>query len=294
MADIFISYASLDRSTVRGLAKALETRGWSVWWDQQSLHPGQRFERIIEEAILSARVVIVVRSQISIQSDWVRDEAALAMNEGKLVPLRIDNAVLPFRFRNIHTLDFSSWTGQTEAEPFPKLLETLSLYLDPPKKEEPPARRSEHRSSANPRKVAARNKYFLTILVTAGTLLSLAIVIAFSKIYLEENGSSSKIPTGDVEFFTFVYKFKPNPSLRVWSRDSSGVWHERYPDGAKKDSFSPVSREIVNNCYGSIVESMKEEGFEVFIPDQGCDWMQPLFRWNNGLWKGLGHMNDVR
>jgi hypothetical protein len=33
MADIFISYARKDRTTAQRLAGALETRGWSVWWD---------------------------------------------------------------------------------------------------------------------------------------------------------------------------------------------------------------------------------------------------------------------
>src|SRR5690349_453097 len=62
MADIFISYASVDRPTARRLAEALEARGWSVWWDHRNLRGGQHFDRIIEGEICTTRVVIVVWS----------------------------------------------------------------------------------------------------------------------------------------------------------------------------------------------------------------------------------------
>jgi TIR domain len=133
MADIFISYATADRPFARRLADALEARGWSVWWDHRSLHGGQHFDRIIEEAISDARVVIVVWSETSIASGWVRDEAMLALEQGKLVPLRTDMTRLPMRFRNIHTIDLSSWTGETEVEPFARLVKDLSHYLGQPK-----------------------------------------------------------------------------------------------------------------------------------------------------------------
>jgi TIR domain len=41
MADIFISYASVDRPFARRLADALEALGWEVWWDHRSLRVGQ-------------------------------------------------------------------------------------------------------------------------------------------------------------------------------------------------------------------------------------------------------------
>jgi hypothetical protein len=77
MADIFISYATVDRPFARRLADALEACGWSVWWDHRSLRGGQHFDRVIEEAIRDAKVVVVVWSQASVESGWVRDEATL-------------------------------------------------------------------------------------------------------------------------------------------------------------------------------------------------------------------------
>jgi hypothetical protein len=155
MADIFISYASKDRPIARRLAEALEACGWSVWWDYRGLRGGQHFDRIIEEEISKAMAVIVVWSQNSINSDWVRAEASHGLHEKKLAPVRIDSATLPLRFRNIHTLDLSFWTRESETEPFERLLETLSDYLGPPKKAAQPSRRAEHRSRAEPADVAA-------------------------------------------------------------------------------------------------------------------------------------------
>src|SRR3954451_9366794 len=129
MADIFISYASVDRPVARRLADTLEAHGWSVWWDYRSLRGGQHFHRIIEEAIHDARVVIAVWSKASVESRWVRDEATLALEENKLVPLRIDMARLPLGFRSIHTIDLSPWTEENESEPFERLVKDLDHYL---------------------------------------------------------------------------------------------------------------------------------------------------------------------
>src|SRR3954469_17095979 len=131
MADILISYASVDRPFAHRLAEALEAFGWSVWWDHRNLRGGQHFDRVIEEAISDAGVVIVVWSQNSIESGWVRDEAALALEMEKLLPLRIDMARLPMRFRNIHTIDLPFCAGENGAEPFERLLGDLRHYLGP-------------------------------------------------------------------------------------------------------------------------------------------------------------------
>jgi hypothetical protein len=94
MADIFVSYARLDREIAQRLATALEGHGWSVWWDRR-LHSGQAFDRIIEEAISAARAVVVLWSKNSVGSDWVRAEAAYGLETNKLVPAQIDSATPP-------------------------------------------------------------------------------------------------------------------------------------------------------------------------------------------------------
>jgi len=85
MSDIFLSYASEDLPRVVDLVRALERHGWSVWWDRTIL-PGRTFDQVIEEALDAARCVIVVWSQYSVNSDWVKTEAAEGVRRRILTP----------------------------------------------------------------------------------------------------------------------------------------------------------------------------------------------------------------
>jgi hypothetical protein len=71
---IFISHASADDDFVKELRLALEGQGLTVWVDSRNLLPGQRFEPEIEQAIETARHVIVVLSKETVNSAWVRKE----------------------------------------------------------------------------------------------------------------------------------------------------------------------------------------------------------------------------
>ncbi len=77
MADIFVSYARVDRAQVAPLVAALEARGWSVWWDPE-IARGQEFDRQIARELDAAEAVIVVWTPASVDSRWVRAEATLA------------------------------------------------------------------------------------------------------------------------------------------------------------------------------------------------------------------------
>ena len=77
MSDIFISYDSSDRPRVMPLVEVLQRKGWSVFWDR-TIPPGTTWERVIEAELSVAQCVIVLWSGDSIQSDWVKTEAAEA------------------------------------------------------------------------------------------------------------------------------------------------------------------------------------------------------------------------
>ena len=74
MSDVFISYKREDQPTTRKLANALETAGWSVWWDPK-LRAGEHFNDVIEKALNEAKCVIVVWSNLSVNSEYVKAEA---------------------------------------------------------------------------------------------------------------------------------------------------------------------------------------------------------------------------
>ena len=72
--DIFISYAREDRSRVKPLAQLLQAEGWSVWWDPE-IPVGLSFDDVIDKALDAARCVIVVWTETSRGSRWVKTEA---------------------------------------------------------------------------------------------------------------------------------------------------------------------------------------------------------------------------
>src|SRR5262245_30890537 len=131
MSDIFISYKREEQATARKLADALENEGWSVWWDPK-LRAGEHFDDIIETALRESRCVIVIWSERSLLSDYVRDEAAYALEQKKLVPVAIENVDLPFRFKRVHTLNLHNWDGSSQSSEFRKLIEDISGLLGEP------------------------------------------------------------------------------------------------------------------------------------------------------------------
>ena len=130
MADIFLSYARLDKARVAPLVAALEAQGWSVWWDPE-VTPGQEFDRQISTELDAAKAVIVVWTPHSVDSRWVRGEAREAADRGVLVPVRFENARLPLDARAVHTIDLDHWGENTDSAEFRNLSRALSALFAP-------------------------------------------------------------------------------------------------------------------------------------------------------------------
>jgi formylglycine-generating enzyme required for sulfatase activity len=147
MADIFISYASEDRERASRIASVLESCGWSVWWDRKIV-AGQAFDEAIERELEAAKCVIVLWSQESIDSEWVKNEAAVASERGVLVPALIDRVKLPLEFRRRQTADMVGWDGNTSQEGFQALCNGVAAKVAPGKSTAlcPPAAFPVHRS----------------------------------------------------------------------------------------------------------------------------------------------------
>jgi tetratricopeptide (TPR) repeat protein len=106
MASIFLSYARSDSAKARTIASLLERAGHNVWWDR-FIRGGSQYSREIEKELTSADVVVVLWSADSVESAWVRDEAAVGRDTARLVPVTIDGSEPPLGFRQFQTIDLA-------------------------------------------------------------------------------------------------------------------------------------------------------------------------------------------
>jgi tetratricopeptide (TPR) repeat protein len=111
MASVFLSYDHDDAARARTIALALENAGHSVWWDLH-VRGGAQYSKVIEEALNASDVVVVLWSARSVESAWVRDEAATGRDSGRLVPVRLDGTAPPLGFRQYQTIDLSRWKAR--------------------------------------------------------------------------------------------------------------------------------------------------------------------------------------
>jgi len=124
MSDIFISYSSSDRPKAQKLGKRLEEEGWSVWLDRK-IPPGQSYSKVIEEALNSAKCVVVLWSKASVASEWVQNEATEGKRRGILVPAVIEETAPPFEFQRIQAANLLDWEKETPDNELDQFLEAV-------------------------------------------------------------------------------------------------------------------------------------------------------------------------
>ena len=146
MASVFLSYDREDAPKARTIARALERAGHSVWWDRH-IKSGAQYSKEIETALNAADAVVVLWSERSIDSAWVRDEAAAGRDTGRLVPVTIGKAQPPLGFRQYQTTDLSRWNGRATAAQFQEMLGAVNALSIQQRGEPivPTARREESR-----------------------------------------------------------------------------------------------------------------------------------------------------
>src|SRR4051794_561219 len=142
MAGIFLSYAREDRACAGVLARVLEAAEHEVWWDRH-IDSGEEFAAEIEAELDKADVVLVAWSRQSVKSRWVRDEAAVGGDTGRLVPVSLDGSQPPMGFRQFHTMDLSGWKGTNRDERTAELLRSVARRLEARGKAAPAAPAAE-------------------------------------------------------------------------------------------------------------------------------------------------------
>ena len=136
--EVFISHARADSVFASKLAQDLDNRGLKVWSVDQHLRPGDHWAQVIEEGIHGAENILVVLSENSASSDWVRVETAMALTqEGKrIVPVfSTKKADVPFMLRAFQGIDLS------DPKYYPNSIDKLANLL---LEERPPSESNFH------------------------------------------------------------------------------------------------------------------------------------------------------
>jgi hypothetical protein len=110
-ANIFISFAGQDLKVAFTLCKALESRGFKCWISSRDILPGENFQVAIVRAIRTAKMMLLVFTGNSNNSEEMTKELALASQHKLIVvPLRIEdvapNDAFAYEFATRQWIDF--------------------------------------------------------------------------------------------------------------------------------------------------------------------------------------------
>jgi hypothetical protein len=99
---VFVSHSSHDKARfVEPFALRLRERGIDAWLDKWEMLPGDSLvDKIFEEGLKDAAAFVIVLSQASVSSEWVRKELNTAtvhsIEKGtKLIPIVLDDCEIP-------------------------------------------------------------------------------------------------------------------------------------------------------------------------------------------------------
>jgi len=124
LSDVFISYARPNETDARRIAETLRALGYGIWRDD-ALPAHRAYAEVIEERLKSAGAVVVIWSADSLKSQWVRAEADIARQAGRLIQLSLDGTMPPLPFNQIQCADLSGWHGDADHPGWQKIVASL-------------------------------------------------------------------------------------------------------------------------------------------------------------------------
>jgi len=113
--DIFISFASQDRKVASTLCTSLENRGFNCWIATRDILPGENFQASIVQAIRRAKIMLLVFTANSNNSQEMTKELAIASQQKLIViPLRVEDVApsdaFAYEFATRQWIDlFADW-----------------------------------------------------------------------------------------------------------------------------------------------------------------------------------------
>ena len=133
MKDIFISYSRKDSAIAEKFRNLLTEEGWSVFWDVEIL-PRNAWSDQLEQKLNICKCIVVLWSENSLKSYYVKEEATIGRNAKKLVPIMIDSGIMPpFGFGMPEAVMLNDWDGNKENREYRNLIKAITAHALPKK-----------------------------------------------------------------------------------------------------------------------------------------------------------------
>lgn len=139
MGEVFLSYAREDKARAEQVAHGLAAAGVQVFWDSE-IPPGQTWADYIETKLTQCKALIVLWSETSTKSQWVREEARMGRDKGVLIPAMIDGALAPFGFGEVQAANLASWNGEADHPDWRRFVDAVraaASRTEPPRAPQP-------------------------------------------------------------------------------------------------------------------------------------------------------------
>ena len=130
MQEVFISYSSKEASKAYAIKEVLEKNNISCWMAPESIPDGSDYTYEIPVAIRNCKVFLVLISNISQTSIWVKNEVDTAVNSNKVViPYMLEECELTDEFNFLLTGRQRVDAYHKKAEKLRRLVKRIQIEL---------------------------------------------------------------------------------------------------------------------------------------------------------------------
>jgi uncharacterized membrane protein YhaH (DUF805 family) len=200
MADIFISYAREDSERTAHVARSLEALGYDVFWDFE-IPPGENWSDYTQNKLAQSKIMIVLWSEQSTGSQWVREEARLGRDANKLIPVMLDHVSAPFGFGEVQSADLTSWTGHGDDAVWRRFVAALAARIGAPTGTPAPA------PASPPRQQFVAQSSDASASATGAALSPIDYIKKCFRMYVNANGRAARPEYWWWFLFAFVASF---------------------------------------------------------------------------------------
>lgn len=168
----FISYSRVDKDLVEPVVELLRTAPTDVFFDLDSIEPGDIWTDRLERAIKGASSFVIFWCDHSANSSWVRKEWTFAVgNKKRIIPVFLDSTGLPDELKTFQGINFRRFAHGLHLSPAPAPVEAMPHPPRPARK--PP---TEALQPMVPLPKCAYPRHTITLSGVAILLAALAIV----------------------------------------------------------------------------------------------------------------------